>query len=317
MPPRPVSVIIPNLDGAHLLRPCLQSLQRQSFPAVEVIVVDGASRDGSRELVRAEFPHVRLVALNRNLGFAGNVNAGLRTATGDPLLLLNNDAEAEARWVEACVAALASDPRLGAVASKMLYQDGQTLNSAGDSLTVAGRPLQRGNGQPDGAPWDSRAHVFGASGGAATYRRAMLEDVGLFDEAFFMYLEDVDLAFRAQLRGWSCLYEPSARVYHRGSATGGGVLASYYNGRNGIRLLAKNVPSTLLPRLLRGLTAHQARRAREALAGWRGSEARATLRGQLMGLLALPGYGAARRAVQQRRRISDQDLLSRLSPDPG
>src|SRR5205823_9950279 len=124
---------------------------------------------------------------------------------------------------------------VGSIASKVMFADGTTINSAGDLFCRDGSARQRGAGEPDGPAWNQAGPVFGAMGGAAAYRRAMLADVGLLDEAFFMYLEDVDLAFRGQLRGWTCLYEPRARVYHRGSASGGGELASFYNGRNLIR----------------------------------------------------------------------------------
>jgi GT2 family glycosyltransferase len=151
-------------------------------------------------------------------------------------------------------------------------------------------------------------------GGAAAYRRAMLADVGLLDEVFFMYLEDVDLAFRAQLRGWTCLYQPRACVFHHGSASGGGVLASFYNGRNLIRLLAKNLPAGLVPRLMPSMLAYQRRRARAALAAWRGSAARATLRGQLVGLAELPRHLLDRGPIQARRRITDDAVYALLSP---
>jgi GT2 family glycosyltransferase len=153
-------------------------------------------------------------------------------------------------------------------------------------------------------------------GGAAAYRRAMLADTGLLDEAFFMYLEDVDLAFRAQLLGWTCHYQPLARVYHRGSATGGGALASFYNGRNLIRLLAKDLPSGLVAAMLPDILRYQARRAAEALRAWRGSAARATLRGQLSGLASLPRHLADRPPIQRRRRISDASVYELLSPSP-
>jgi GT2 family glycosyltransferase len=129
-----------------------------------------------------------------------------------------------------------------------------------------------------------------------------------------MYLEDVDLAFRAQLLGWGCLYQPLARVYHLGSATAGGQLASFLNGRNLIRLLAKDVPTELFPRLLPGILRYQTRRAREALGAWRGSAARATLRGQLAGLASLPRHLADRPPIQQRRRVSAEALYALLSP---
>jgi GT2 family glycosyltransferase len=307
---------VPSLNGAHLLPACLDSLASQSYPNLLVVVADGASTDATAELLAHRYPKVRLVTLRRNRGFAGNVNAGLRAARGEVLCLLNNDAQADREWVSACVDALALHPSVGSVASKVLYTGGHTINSAGDLLCRDGAARQRGNGQPDTPEWDAASEVFGASGGAAAYRRALLEEVGLLDEAFFMYLEDVDLAFRAQLRGWSCHYEPAARVVHRGGASGVGKLESFYNGRNLIRLLAKDLPTGLVRCMLPAILRFQAQRARDALAAWRGSAARATLRGQLVGLAELPFHLRDRRAVQRSRRVSDQAIFALLSPAP-
>ena len=308
------SVIVPSFNGAHLLPDCLDSLARQSYARLEVIVADGASTDHTPRLLARAYPDVRLLRLRRNAGFTGNVNAGLRAARGEVLCLINNDAWAEPNWVETCVEALRSHPTIGSVASKVLYADGRTINSAGDTFCRDGAARQRGAGEPDGPRWDQLEPVFGAMGGAAAYRRAMLADVGLLDEVFFMYLEDVDLAFRAQLMGWTCLYQPAARVYHHGSASGGGRLASFYNGRNLIRLLAKDLPAGLMSRMLPAIRRYQARRAREALLAWRGEAARATLRGQLCGLAGLPRHLADRAAIQRRRRVSDEALYALFSP---
>lgn len=310
------SVVIPSWNGRHLLSACLDSLAHQTYQPLEVVVADGGSRDGTVGWLAAAYPWARVVAMPRNRGFAGNTNAGLRAARGEVLLTLNNDAQAEPDWVATCVAALARSPSAGSVASKMLLAATGRVNSAGDGLRRDGSAFQRGAGEPDDGRWDTAGEVFGASGGAAAFRRAMLEDVGLFDEGYFAYLEDVDLAFRAHLRGWTCVYEPAARVIHLGSATGGGPLASYYNGRNGIRLLAKNLPSGLLPRLLPGILRCQARRFRAAAAAWRGAAARATMRGQLAGLATLPAHLAARRPIQRGRRVSDAHVLALLAPAP-
>ncbi len=310
------SVIVPSLNGAHLLADCLESLVQQTYANLEVIVADGASTDGTADLLRDRFADVRLLRLRRNGGFAGNVNAGLRAARGDVLCLLNNDARAQPEWVEASVHALMSHADVGSVASKVLFSDGQTINSAGDLFCRDGAPRQRGNGQLDCASWDEPASVFGAMGGAAAYRRAMLADVGLLDEQFFMYLEDVDLAFRAQLRGWSCLYQPLAQVLHLGGASGGGKLESFCNGRNLIRLLVKDLPTGLLPRMLPAILSFQVQRARAAMATWRGSAARATLRGQLAGLAGLPRHLADRGSIQRRRRVADETLYAMFSPAP-
>jgi GT2 family glycosyltransferase len=309
------SVVIPNWNGGDLIVACLESLRAQTYPRLEVIVADGASRDDSPRLVAERFPEVRLLRLDANYGFTGNVNAGLRAAGGEVLALLNNDAEAEPTWLAELVAAVLAEPRLGSCASKILHHhDRRTIASAGDLLGKDGLAAQRGNGQPDGEPFNRPAEVFAASGGAAAYRRAMLEDVGLFDEGFVSYLEDVDLGLRARLRGWGCRFVPTARVYHRVSATGGGKLASFYVARNSIRLLARGFPASALracwPAILRG----QLRRSRAAAAAWRGEAARATLRGQVAGLLNLPDALRTRRVIQARRAISDEEFLDLLEP---
>jgi GT2 family glycosyltransferase len=307
------SVIVPSWNGAHLLPECLDSLVAQSYEPLEIIVADGASTDATHKLLAERYRCVRLLRLRRNRGFTGNVNAGIRAARGDFLLLLNNDARADPHWVATCVQTLREHPALGSVASKVLYRDGR-VNSAGDQFGRDGAPRQRGNGEPDGPAWNEPEAVFGAMGGAAAFRRAMLADVGLLDEVLFMYLEDVDLAFRAQLRGWSCLFEPSAVVYHRGGASGGGTLESFCNGRNLIRVLVKNVPSALLPKMLPGVIAFQTQRARSALASWQGAAARATLRGQLVGLIELPRHLAYRPQIQRTRRVTDAHVWSLLTP---
>jgi GT2 family glycosyltransferase len=311
-----VSVIIPNWNGARLLPACLASLRQQTYAPLEVIVVDGASSDDSAALVREQFPEVRLLQLDTNRGFTGNVNAGLRAARGEILALFNNDAEADPAWLAELVQGFATDPRVGICGSKILLHDRPTvLNAAGDVYHRDGTPGNRGVWQEDRGQFDAPEYVFGASGAAVAFRRAMLDDVGLLDERLWMYCEDVDLCFRAQLRGYRCLYVPTSRVYHRLSATGGGSLASYYCGRNFIYVLLKNVPASLLwrhaPRILRA----QLRIALEALRHWRGAAARARLRGQLAALLALPTILRVRRAVQGRRRVPDAYIASLLAPE--
>ncbi|MEA3459499.1 MAG: glycosyltransferase family 2 protein, partial [Chloroflexota bacterium] len=138
-------------------------------------------------------------------------------------------------------------------------------------------------------------------------------EVGLFDEDFFAFCEDVDLAWRAQLAGWKCIYAPKAVVYHKLSATGGGRMASYYCGRNFIYVIAKNYPTSLLRRYWRRIVAAQLRIAWEALRAWRGEAARARLRGQLAALRGLPKMVRKRRAIQRTRRVSDNYLQSILT----
>jgi GT2 family glycosyltransferase len=312
-----VSVIIPNWNGARLLPACLESLRRQIYPPLETIVVDGASADESVPLVRERFPEVQVLALPANRGFTGNVNAGLRRARGEILALLNNDAEADPAWLAELVAGFAADPRVGLCASKVLLHDRRdVLNCAGDVFYRDGTPGNRGVWEADRGQFDTPEYVFGASGAAVAYRRDMLADVGLFDERLFMYCEDVDLSFRAQLRGYRCLYVPTARVYHHLSATGGGPLASYYCGRNFIYVLLQNLPARLLRRHAARIVGAQLRIAAEAIRHSRGPAARARLRGQFAALLTLPAILRRRRAIQSRRRVSDQYIDHLLSARP-
>ena len=308
-----ISVIIPNWNGAHFLRGCLDALRAQTYRDFEVIVVDNASTDESVPLMESEYPEIVLVRLEQNLGLTGGVNAGIEVAKGEIMLLLNNDAEAHPDWVCELKSALDRWPATGSAASKMLlYDRRRIINSAGDFYGVDGMPGNRGVWEEDTERFDTEQPVFGGCGGAVAYRRKMLDQIGLLDESLFMYCEDVDLAWRAQLAGWPCVYAPRAIVYHRLSATAGGVTASYYTGRNCIYVLAKNYPTSLLRGFWPRIIAAQYRVAWEALRAWRGEAARARLRGQLAGLLALPQALRARRAVQSRRVVSDEYLLSIL-----
>src|SRR5690606_3255886 len=234
------SVIIPNWNGKHFLPTCLDALKAQTYPRVEVIVVDNASTDGSQALLKTDYPWVKLVELPANRGFTGACNAGIRAATGDYIALLNNDTEVAPDWVAAVADTFERYPDAGSVASKMLLFDRRdTFHTAGDYFTLDGRAGNRGVWQTDEGQYDREEYVFSACGGSAVYRRAMLDDIGLLDDDFFFSGEDVDLGWRAQLAGWRCLYTPRAIVYHHLSATGGGVTASYYDGRNLIYILAK------------------------------------------------------------------------------
>lgn len=307
-----VSVIIPNWNGAQLLPTCLRSLAAQTLREFEVIVVDNASSDDSRALLAREFPEVYVLALEENLGFAGAVNAGIRAARGMVIVLLNNDTEAEPTWLEELVRALEANPRAGMAASKLrLFDARDRLHSAGDFFGVDGLPGNRGVWEVDRGQYDDPCApppLFGACGGAAAYRRALFALIGLFDEDLRFSCEDVDLNWRARLAGFECAFAPKAIVYHRLSATGGGALASYYVGRNTLAVLAKNYPGGLWKKYCGRIVRAQLRIAWDALKSWRGAAARARLRGQLAGLVALPRFLDKRRAVQASRRVSDEDL---------
>lgn len=211
-----VSVVIPNYDGAHHLRECLDSLHTQTYKDFETIVVDNGSTDTSLKLMQEDYPWVQVMDLGENKGFAGGCNAGIRASDSEFVVLLNNDTRAEPDYLEHLVRAMDSTPEAGFAASKMLnYEPPHVIDSAGDFYSVRRSvPVNIGHGEPAESHAVS-AWVFGACAGGAIYRRSLFDDVGLFDEDFFMICEDVDLDFRAQLAGHRCLYVPEAIVFHK------------------------------------------------------------------------------------------------------
>jgi GT2 family glycosyltransferase len=234
------SVIIPTWNGRELLLHALRSLQRQAFTDFETIVVDNGSTDGTVEALRAGFPDVHIVLLPENRGFAAAVNAGIRAARGAVIVLMNNDTEATPQWLAALVAALDAHPAVGSCASKMLdHADPGCIDSAGLRLGLFASNI--GEGESDGPPFSEPRHIFGACGGAAAYRARALHEVGLFDESFFAYVEDVDLAARLQLAGQRCLFVPAAVIHHHGSVTSDRIPATrfYLLMRNSITLFLR------------------------------------------------------------------------------
>jgi GT2 family glycosyltransferase len=276
--------------------------------------VDNASEDGSQAFVKEHYPEVRLIELAENRGFAGACNIGMAAAQADIVALLNNDTEVEPGWAAALVAGFEQFPDAGMIASRMMLFDKRDhFHTAGDFYRVDGQPGNRGVWQPDEGQYDRAEYVFSACGGAAAYRCAMLKDIGMLDEDFFFSGEDVDLGWRAQLAGYRCVYIPDAIVYHKVSATGGGVTSSYFDGRNMLYILLKDYPAALWRKHWRRILARQFHLAWDALRAWRGAAARARLRGMMAGVIHLPKMLRKRRQVQATRRVSLDYLESILT----
>ena len=246
-----VSVVIPNYNGKEYLMNCVDSLMQQHGRAFEVIIVDDCSTDGSMEEVALKYPEndafplMRYVRNKENVGFAASVNRGIRKAGAEYVILLNNDTEAEPDFVNAMVRSIRRSPRIFSVQAKMIQLHDKTkLDSSGDYLCALGWAFTKGKDKPE-ALYNRRKRIFSACGGAAIYRKKLLEELGMFDEKHFAYLEDVDIGYRALLHGYDNIYEPAAVVYHAGSGSSG----SRYNefkarlsGRNNIYMLHKNMP---------------------------------------------------------------------------
>jgi len=241
--------VIPNWNGRRWLSQCLDALARQQLAPAELIVIDNGSDDGSVQYLREAHPSVSVVELGTNTGFAHAANRGLEAAGGELVALVNTDVVLAPDWLDRMSRALLAEPRAGAVACKMLsLADPSVIYDAGDILRRDGACEQRGRFMPDDGRWDLPGEVFGACAGAALYRRSAVLELGGFDERYFAYLEDVDLALRLRLAGWRCRYEPAVAL-HAGEGSSGRLRGAhqFLVVRNTVVLVAKSFPVRLPP----------------------------------------------------------------------
>lgn len=309
-------VIVPNWNGMDSLGECLDSLQAQSVEA-HIIVVDNGSADGSVEFIKTNYPDVEIVVHHKNKGYAGGVNPGFKRAIERRIPYaapFNNDAVADPKWLERLVQYLEDNPKYGIAAPKLLNGSGSRIDSTGDYYTVWGLPYPRGRGEHTLDKYDRDSELFAASGGASLYRVKMLEQIGLLDEAFFAYYEDVDLSFRAQLAGWKVRFVPSAVVHHQISATSNKIkgFATYQTLKNLPILLVKNVPRKYLWSISwRYFVAQSLFFGRAVLRGhgW------PAIKGKAMCVYYLPATLAKRRRIQKSKTVSDTYIWGMLVHD--
>ncbi|MCS6882183.1 MAG: glycosyltransferase [Oscillochloridaceae bacterium] len=303
----PLSAIIPTWNGLRYLPACLSALRAQLNPDDEIILVDNRSRDGAGAWARRYAPDVRVLELPENRGFAGGTAAGIAAARGALFLLINDDAMAEPGCVAALWDALRAAPGAGAAAGVLTFsRRPDTVASAGIRFQRDGVATDHLLGLPVAALPSGPEPVFGASGGLALLRRELIADVGSFEPAFFNYLEDADLAWRARLRGWGCVLAPGARARHVYSASSveGSPFKQRLLARNRLRVIVRCLPGPLLrdcwPAMLRydllalgyGLLRGQP----------------AILQGRFEALRELPALLAQRRVIQAGRTASLADL---------
>lgn len=249
-----IAIVVPNWNGRSWLPGCLDAITAQDRAAAEVIVVDNGSTDGSLEYLAGEHSEVTVLELGRNTGFARAANEGIRAARSELVALLNTDVVLDPDWLGRMTAALEGHAGAASAACKMLsLADQSRVYDAGDVLRRDGACEQRGRFCVDEGQWDQPGEVFGACAGAALYRRDAVLSIGGFDERFFAYLEDVDLAMRLRLAGWSCRYEPAVAL-HAGEGSSHQLSGGHqhYVARNTILVVAKAFP----PRWL-GLVAYR------------------------------------------------------------
>ena len=296
-----ISVIVLNYNGRQWLKPCLDALaaQREAAP-FEVIVVDNASSDGSADYVREYFPDVRVHDAGGNLGFSGGNNEGAKRARGRLLVFLNNDTVVMPDWLHNLTSTLDARPDFGFATSRIVFAEApERIDSAGEGYLFAGGAFKRGYGQ-QAEQFAEPGEVFGACGCAMAMRRELFESVGGFDPSFFIFYEDVDLSYRAQLVGARCWYAADAVVRHAGSGTMGRLSARavFYGQRNLEWTWLKNTPGPLLARSfashliysIAGLAFY----AKQGLF-W------PALKGKLTALAGVPRVLGERRRIQQAR----------------
>lgn len=242
-----VSVIIPNFNGEKFIANCIDSLLAQCYnDTMEIIVVDDCSADSSREIIK-KYHQVKLIENQENYGFAKSVNRGICASKGKFCLLLNNDVVVEPKFVHALYKHILKRRDAFSVSSKMIrYYERNKLDDTGDFYNIFGWAYKRGDGKAVES-FEESTQVFSACAGAAIYRRSVLNEIGMFDESFFAYLEDVDLSYRGLINGYSNYYAPEAVCYHIGSATtaDGQKYSSFkvkISARNNVYLAYKNMP---------------------------------------------------------------------------
>jgi GT2 family glycosyltransferase len=306
-----VSVIVVTWNGRHFLDACLSAIAAQQGPSYEAILVDNGSHDGTTDFVRQRFPWVRIVALETNRGFAGGNNAGARAASGRYLAFLNNDTIADAGWLRALLDGVDEKAGFALTTSRIVYMhDPAVIDSAGDGLLRWGGAFKRYHGAPVHAA-DQSDEVFGVCGAACLMPRAVFEELGGFDEDFFASHEDVDLSYRARLRGYRCRYVANAMVRHHGSATMGKVSAfAVFQGQRNLEwMYFKNAPASVLARTLPGHIVYNAAAAvhfaRRGLFG-------TFLRAKIAALGGARHIARKRSVVQRTRRVAAGVIWVRL-----
>jgi GT2 family glycosyltransferase len=240
-----VSVVIPTLAADSRLRECVDSLERQTRRDFEVIVVDNSGQGLARRNGIA--PGTRVIENQQNAGFGRAINQGVEASSAPYLATLNDDAVAHPQWIESLLTAMERRPDAGMCASQVRLYGEHRLDSAGMLVALDGSSKQRGQGRPP-EDFPVAEEVLMPSGSAALYRRTMLEQIGGFDDEFFLYCEDTDVGLRARWAGWKCLYAPDAVVEHHYSHSAGRAspLKAYYVERNRLFVLAKNFPARML-----------------------------------------------------------------------
>ena len=308
-----ISIVVVTWNGREYLDACLRAAEAQQGVSAEIIVVDNGSTDGTAEFVRTTFPHVRVIALAENRGFAGGNNAGAHEACGEYLAFLNNDTVADVGWLRALHAGIDRTTGFALTTSRIVYMhDPGVVDSAGDGMLRCGGAFKRHHGESVGRA-GATTEVFGVCGAACLMPKAVFDELGGFDDQFFASHEDVDLSYRARLRGYRCRYVSEAIVRHHGSATLGRVSAwAVFQGQRNLEwTYLKNTPAWLLVRTLPGhllyMLVAAAHFARMGLL-------MTFVRAKVAAIAGLPAVSRKRLLVQRTRTIGATGIEPHLEP---
>lgn len=240
------TIVIPNWNGMKYLGDCMFSVFHQEGSTPEVIVVDNGSEDESVSYIKENYPAVRLIEFQENTGFCRAVNAGIQAASTEYVLLLNNDTKADKYFLQHMERRIGESENIFSVSGKLLSMDDPAfVDDAGDYYCALGWAFAEGKGKKDCAAYSHTRKIFASCGGAAIYRRKIFEKIGFFDENHFAYLEDIDIGYRAKIYGYINVFEPSAIVYHAGSAASGSKYNEWkinFSSRNSVYIVRKNMP---------------------------------------------------------------------------
>lgn len=309
------SVIIPNWNGKYLLKDCLESLKKQAFKKFEIIMVDNGSTDDSIEYVKKNFPDVKIVYLNKNYGFARAINEGVEKSQAKYVIFLNNDTKVDKNWLENLIKTADNHPEVISVNSKILnFNDRKKIDGVGILINEVGQARSIGWNEKDLGQYEKERYIFGATGGASLFRREDFIRVGMFDENYFMYSEEVDFAFRAQCLEYKSIYCPKALVYHKHKATSKKMpqYIEYWQFKNMSQTIIKDFPISILLknwRLLKIILVHFNTIFYQIKNGffW------PPLMTEIWLIFHLPDLLHKRKKIQENRKVSDEYIESFLA----
>jgi GT2 family glycosyltransferase len=310
-----VSIVIPVWNGREHLSMVLSSLREQTSTEFDTTVVDNGSTDGTLDYLREEWPEVGVVSIPENVGFAAAANRGIEATAGEHVAFLNDDMELQPDWIERLAHELDSDPRLGLVTGKVMFDHDRTLiYQAGHEYYTYGWCATRGVHEKDEGQYDARLPSVAGTGAGSMYRRAAIEAAGGFDEDYFMYCEDVDLGLRVLLAGYTGLYVPAPVAFHVAGAKTGKTpeMPRRMLYRNQLVTLVKDVPWSILWRALPKVMLYL---HYQYTVERKNGVPRVALGAYVEFLKMLPATLVKRRRVMRRRVISTPELRSMLRGD--